>query len=140
MRISCSENLGTKFFWITSWMLESQQSSLPLLATSCKTWDFLHCRTKKELHFHLLLYEVIKLYQLRTPPVSACVVDQEPYFFNYIKMQIHLLVYVSICKKISPGNPVQLDSAAAECNTYQYFIITLNTLEYFCSKLEPSEL
>lgn len=55
-------------------------------------------------------------------------------------MQTHFLVYVSIYKKISSDNLVQQDLiAAAECNTYQYFIIIWNTSEYLQNNLEPSE-
>lgn len=78
----------------------------------------------KQLLFHLLLYEVIKLYQPRTSSVSRFLVHLELYFLKYKKMQTHLLVYVYIRTKFLPDNPVQQDlTVAAERNAYQYFIL-----------------
>lgn len=42
-----SENLANNLLWITSWMWQSEQPSLLLLATSSKFWHFLSCRAKK---------------------------------------------------------------------------------------------
>lgn len=112
-------------------MWHSQQSSLRLLATGCKFWDFLSCRTKKELYFRLLLYKVIKLYQLRTTLVSRFLVDQEPYFLKHKKMHSFFGIYLHL-QKISLDNPVQQDLiVAGEFNTYQHFY---NHMKYFRTK------